>query len=300
MAERPGSPVFVKEGLSRFDPHDPYYFAVSLNWRRFALLFIAAELGINLLFAALYMLQPSGIANVGRSGFLGAFFFSLETLATVGYGEMYPTTTYAHIVASAEILTGVAFTAIVTGLLFLRFSRPKAKIHYARHAVISRFNGRPSLMLRIGNARTSVLQNAHFSLHVLLRSVTAEGINHAAVVDLPLARPHAPVFAILFTVMHELDEASALYEIFANGDFGRLEQLRFYFTVTARDPAIGQEVSDVHQFNGSDIRIGMRYAEAVRVADDGRVVADYGLLSALVHAEEAPGESDQTRSWSRI
>ena len=103
-----GPNVFVKKGLSAFDPHDPYYFAISLGWRKFGLLFLVAELAINAVFAGLYCLQPGSIANQGHSGFLGAFFFSLETLATVGYGEMYPATTYAHVVSAIEILTGPA------------------------------------------------------------------------------------------------------------------------------------------------------------------------------------------------
>ena len=98
-----GPNVFVKKGLSAFDPHDPYYFAISLGWRKFVLLFVAAELAINAIFAALYCLQPGSIANGGHPGFLAAF-FSLETLATVGYGEMYPATTYAHVVSAIEDL----------------------------------------------------------------------------------------------------------------------------------------------------------------------------------------------------
>lgn len=283
-----GTNVFIKQGLRAFDPHDPYYFAVSLGWRKFGLLFLAAELTINAIFAALYCLQPGSIANQGRSGFLGAFFFSLETLATVGYGEMYPATVYGHVVSALEILTGLLFTAIMTGLLFVRFSKPKAKVHYATRAVITPHNGVPTLMLRIGNARNTLLHDVNMSLHVLARTVSSEGYQHVAVVDLPLLRPRIPVFAILYTIMHAIDAASPLHGLTEAAP--EIADLRFFLTLTARDTAVGQEVSDVHTFSGSSLAFGMRYVDAVHRAGS-HVVADYALLSEVEPAD-APAATD--------
>lgn len=280
-----GPQEFIKKGLSRFDPHDPYYFAVSLGWRRFTALFVAAELAINTLFAGLYMLQPAAIANQPRPGFSSAFFFSLETLATVGYGEMYPGTTYGHIVSSLEILIGTVFTAIMTGLLFVRFSKPKAKVLYAANPVVTMNNGRPTLMLRIGNARTSVLHNATITMHMLTRTTSAEGQRQANVVELPLVRGRLPIFAILFTMMHVIDETSPMHGLDAEGV--EAQDLRLFVTVAAKDPAIGQEVSDLHTFAGTDIRFGMRYVDAVQTIGDHRTVADYSLLG-MIEPEQAP------------
>src|ERR1700733_8782889 len=85
----------------------------------------------------------------------------METLATVGYGEMYPATTYGHIVSAAGIMSGMAFTAITTGLIFVRFSRPRSNVLYADQVVITPYNGLPTLMVRIGNGRMSPLTNLH-------------------------------------------------------------------------------------------------------------------------------------------
>ena len=274
-----GPQVFIKKGLSTFDPHDPYYFAISLGWRQFGLLFVAAELVINALFAGLYSLQPGSIANQSPHGFAGAFFFSLETLATVGYGAMYPATTYGHVVSAIEILVGLLFTAIMTGLLFVRFSKPRAKVQYATKAVITPHNGIPTLMLRIGNARTTLLHDVEVSLHALARTVSTEGSRHVAVVDLPLLRPRIPVFVILYTIMHPIDEASPLHSLLP--DAPEVADLRFFLTLTARDPAMGQEVSDVHTFDGASLAFGMRYVDAVRTAGDHHVIADYALLSEI-------------------
>ena len=277
----PQSPQdFVKKGVARFDLHDPYYFAVSLNWKRFTLLFFAAELALNTVFAGLYMLQPGAIASEPRPGFLSAFFFSLETLATVGYGEMYPGTTYGHVVSSLEILIGTVFTAIMTGLLFIRFSKPKAKILYATNLVVARHNGRPTLMLRIGNARSSILQDAEIRMNILVRTVTAEGASHAFVSELPLIRNQVPVLAILFTLMHPIDETSPLHE--RDGHEEDIADMRIFVSIRGHDPAIGQVVADYRTYLGSDISFGMRYVDAVYRDDAGKVVADYARLSSIV------------------
>ena len=275
-----GRQVFIKKGLASFDLQDPYYFAVSLNWRRFGLLFLVVELSINLLFASLYAAQTGSIANAGPNAFLSAFFFSFETLATVGYGEMYPATTYAHVISSLEIVTGVVFTAIVTGLLFVRFSKPKAKIYYATNAVITQHNGKPTLMLRIGNARSTSLHDTKLSLHVLTHTQSTEGSRHALLLELPLLRSSVPVFAILYTIMHVIDEASPLFGLTLDSD--SLDDMRFFFTLVGRDPAIGQEVSDAHSFDGADVRFGARYVDAVKLISSRKVVADYALLSEIV------------------
>jgi inward rectifier potassium channel len=274
-----GPTEFVQQGLSSFDLRDPYFLAVSLSWRKFFLLLVAAEIAINLLFAGLYSLQSNSIANQGAGGFLSAFFFSLETLATVGYGEMYPATIYAHVISGFEIVTGVTFTAIITGLLFVRFSKPRSRIRYAEHPVLTIHNGRPTLMLRIANERRSVLHDTQISLYALTRETSDEGQIHVVMVELPLLRPRLPGFVILHTLMHVIDDASPLKGIATpEGMAG----MRFFLNITGRDPTVGQDVASLHTFDAPDIRFGMRYAEAVRNMDDLRIEADYTKLSDMV------------------
>lgn len=280
--------MFVRKGVARIDLHDPYYFAVSLDWTRFALLFLAAELALNAFFAVLYTLQPGAIANQPHPGLASAFFFSLETLATVGYGEMYPGTTYGHIVSSCEIVVGTVFTAIMTGLLFIRFSKPKAKIFYAENPVVAQHNGKPTLMLRIANGRNAVLSSCEMSLHMLIRTTSDEGVAHAYVVELPLLRDRVPVFAILFTMMHVIDETSPLHGYHAAHD--GIGDLRLFLTLRGHDPAIGQQVADARAYVGADIRFGMRYVDAVLRDADDRVVADYSRLGTIVADVQSFGE----------
>jgi hypothetical protein len=140
MRVRVGAFEMTKKGALRYDFRDPYHLAVSLSWPGFLLMFVVCELAINILFASLYALQPGSVANAAPGSFADLFFFSLETLATVGYGAMSPATLYGHTVSAVEIISGLAFIAIMTGLTFVRFSRPRAKVLYADKAVVATYN----------------------------------------------------------------------------------------------------------------------------------------------------------------
>ena len=163
-----GGYTITRKGVAGFDLRDSYHLVIALSWPRFIVLVVAVHPAINVGFAVLYLAQPAAIANAHRGSLADAFFFSVETSATVGYGEMYPTTLYGHIVCTAEIFVGVAFTALATGLLFVRFSRPRARILYAAHAVIGRHAGQPTLMIRIANGRHGLLYDASAHLGLLL------------------------------------------------------------------------------------------------------------------------------------
>ena len=200
-----------KLGVRRFDLRDPYHVAVSLPWPGFVAAMLVCWLAINLVFALLYDLRPGDVANSASGSFSDMFFFSIETLATVGYGVMAPVTLYGHIVSAVEIVTGMAFTAIVTGLLFVRFSRPKAKIICADDAVVSTHNGRPTLMLRIVNGRVTIMSNANVRLFVLLAEQTQEGQFFRRVHELRLQQSHLPLFIMPWLLMHVIDENSPLH-----------------------------------------------------------------------------------------
>jgi inward rectifier potassium channel len=268
-----------KIGASRFDFRDPYHLAVSLSWPAFAAVLLATWLGINLLFALLYVLSPGDIANAAPGSFSDAFFFSIETLATVGYGVMAPSTTYGHIVSATEIVGGMAFTAIVTGLLFVRFSRPKANIVYADDAVVSTYNGRPTLMLRVANRRLTVMTGASARLAVLLGEFTAEGASFRRIHDLKLRQPVLPLFFMPWTLMHEINEASALHG--HDADSLAAANASLFLSIEARDGALAAVVSDLKHYTADHIRFGMRFADSVSVDESGHATADLSRISLL-------------------
>ena len=266
-------------GLRRFDLRDPYHFAVSLSWPSFILAMIGCWLAINLVFALLYVLSPGDVVNARPGSFGDVFFFSIETLATVGYGVMAPATLYGHIVSAAEIVTGTAFTAIVTGLLFVRFSRAKAKILYSDNLVITTRNGRPTLMLRCANGRLSIMTSANARMFALLEERTAEGEYFRRIHDLQLVQSHLPVFVMPWTLLHVIDETSPLHGL--DADSLVAAGVRIVLTVEARDQTLAALVQDVKSYPAAAIRFGMHFAEAVTLDEMGSATADLSRISLL-------------------
>jgi inward rectifier potassium channel len=266
-------------GIRRFDFRDPYHVTVSLSWPSFILAMVGCWLTINLIFALLYVLSPGDVVNARPGSFSDVFFFSIETLATVGYGVMAPATLYGHIISAAEIVTGTAFTAIVTGLLFVRFSRAKAKILYSDNPVITTRNGRPTLMLRFANGRLSIMTSANVRMFVLLEEHTTEGESFRRIHDLKLVQSHLPVFVMPWTVLHVIDKASPLHELDAEALVAA--GARIIVTVEARDQTLSALVQDVKSYPADTIRFGMHFAEAVTLDGAGSATADLSRISLL-------------------
>lgn len=276
---RLGAYEFKKKGVPRFDLRDPYHLAVALTWPQFLVSLLVLYLSVNVVFATLFWVIPGSVANAQPDSFADAFFFSIETLGTVGYGEMYPATFYAHVVASAEIVCGLAFTAILTGLTFVRFSRPRAKLVFATHPVVAMHNGKRTLMVRIGNGRAGVLADAAAKLNVLFSETTVEGKLFRRAQELRLERAHMPLFPLSWTLMHVLDERSPLHGY----DLARAIEAdaRVFVTLEARDPTLATSVHEIRTYVPEDIRFGMRYSDALTTAKDGTPVLDLTSIGAL-------------------
>lgn len=279
MRIRPGAYELRKKGAARWDFSDPYHLAVGLSWPGFLVLFVGLEMAINLLFAGLYMLQPGSIANARPGEMTDAFFFSLETLATVGYGAMSPATLYGHCVSAAEIIVGMAFVAIMTGLTFVRFSRPRGKILFAEKAVVAIHNGRPTLMIRIANGRTVTLTDATARVSALMKEYSQEGLMFRGVHDLPLTRSRIPLFPLTWTLMHPIDERSPL----SGCDTKSLarDDTRIFVSVEVRDPTLAAQVYAIRDYGHADIAVGRRYADAVSIDSHGQTIADLDRISEL-------------------
>jgi inward rectifier potassium channel len=279
---------FFKIGADRFDLTDPYHLALTAPWVWFTLGVFALYGVINLVFAGLYLAQPGCIANARPGSIADAFFFSIETLATVGYGEMAPANVYGHLVAASEIVTGMAFTAIMTGLVFVRFSKPKARILYSDNVVITRHNGRPNLIIRIGNRRTTMLTNATVRVHVLLPETSREGQTYRQAHELRLARASAPIFPLTLTIMHEIDEHSPLrrYDLKTIAD----TEMRILLSLEARDPGLAAMVYDLKTYRAADILYGRRFSDTIIVGGEGRVVVD---LTRINLTEPDAAEADE-------
>jgi inward rectifier potassium channel len=276
---RVGSYEMTKKGISRFDLRDPYHLAIALTWPKFLATLIILYISVNFIFAVLFWAVPGSVANARPHSFADDLFFSVETLSTVGYGDMYPATLYGRIVAATEIACGLAFTAILTGLTFVRFSRPRAKFVFAPNPVVTMHNGKPTLMVKIGNGRAGILADAAAKLNILLIETNADGKLFRRAQELRLERAHIPVFPLDWTLVHVLDEHSPMHGY----DAARLidADVRLFVAVEARDPTLATVVHDIRSYAPEDVRFGMRYAQVVTTAEDGTPVADMALIGEL-------------------
>ncbi|MGC1547979.1 MAG: ion channel [Rhodanobacter sp.] len=278
-----GGRPFVSQGLSRRIWDDIYHHALTVRWPTFFGLAGAAFLLLNAFFATIYLLGTHPIANQFPKGFGGAFFFSVETLATVGYGDMHPQTVYAHLVATVEIFTGMGCIALVTGLIFSRFSRPRAKMIFANHPVIRMINGQQTLMIRAANTRHNVLAEAYAQLHMLRLEASSEGFRIRKIHDLKLVRDRHPIFMLSWTLMHIIDESSPLYGMTPE----TLESTRtvVLLTIEGIDETTSQSMMARRQWSHSDLRWNHRYLDLVQDGGNGLSTIDYSVFYDVVPLE---------------
>ncbi|MGC1388367.1 MAG: ion channel [Steroidobacteraceae bacterium] len=269
-----GQREVITQGIARPVLQDLYHYFMTVSWPRvfgtIAVLFLA----FDTLFGCLYALVPGCIANLNPPGFAGAFFFSVETLATVGYGDMHPQTLYGHVVAMIEIFIGLMMLALITGLMFARFSRPRARFLFARNAVVRPIDGRSTLMFRTANARQNVVQEASAQLRMLRNDVTREGFRIRRIIDLPLVRSQHPVFALGWNIMHVIDEASPLKT--ETPDTLHQSAATFILSVSGTDETTGQMLMARAEYPSTAIRWSETFRDILEVAEDGTIFIDYG------------------------
>ena len=292
-AEGSGAFKVEKVGVAEFDLGDPYHLALTLTWPQFLLGLLAAYLLINLVFALLYFAVPGAVSNLRPGSLLDAFFFSIETLATVGYGHMAPVTQYGHVVSTVEIFVGMLLTATMTGLVFVRFSRPRAKVIFAATAVVTRAGGRTRLMIRIGNGRMYALTDAVVRLTTVVSETDPGGHRFRHLVDLKLLRDEMSYFPLTWTVIHEVTDDSPL-ALLASASAATLADagLRVMLSLTARDPSLGAHVYAAHSYSASDIALDVRYVDAVTALGEDHAVADMRKIGDTEPEHLAPDAHD--------
>lgn len=263
----------VRKGLSHSHWRDPYHLLLTVSWSKFLALTVASYVATNTLFALLYLAGGDSIKNARPGSFLDAFFFSVQTMATIGYGAMYPQTNYANLLVSLEALVGLLGVAMATGLMFARFSRPTARVIFSRVAVIAPHNGLPCLMLRVANERRNQILEAQMGLSLLRDEITMEGHYIRRFYDLKLVRSQTRIFALSWIVMHVIDENSPLYgetpESLAEANADIMA------TLMGIDETVSQTVHARRYYLTDDILWNMRFVDIFVKKPDGRRLLDF-------------------------
>jgi inward rectifier potassium channel len=263
----------LRVGLREHWSSDFYHRVLMFSWWQFLLMAALIYVLANVAFAAAYYIQPGSIVNAAPDSFADAFFFSVETFATLGYGVLSPATRYANWVMTIETFVGIMTVALTTGMLFARVSRPTARVLFSEVAVITPYQGQPTLMVRMGNQRLSQIVEAKVGVSVLRSERTQEGVFMRRFYDLKLLRGETPVFALSFTAMHVIDEASPLYGM-ARADMDR-DEIELLVTVSGLEERMGQIVHARYSYLAEEIKFGRRFVNIFGMTDEGLRAIDY-------------------------
>jgi inward rectifier potassium channel len=252
---------------------DLYHLLLTLSWLQVLGLMCFSYIVINALFALLFLVDGESIANAKPGSFADAFFFSVQTMASIGYGAMYPQSLYANIVVTFESILGLFWLTMATGLMFARFSRPTARVLFSTAAVVAPRDGVPTLMFRAANQRGNQILEAQMRLVLIRNVMTSEGEFMRRFYDMALERSQNPIFALTWTAMHPIDEQSPLYGMTAE-DLTEIEA-EILVTMNGIDDTFSQTILARHSYIPSEIFWNMRLRDIITRASDGRRAVNY-------------------------
>jgi inward rectifier potassium channel len=261
LLNRDGTFNVRRDGVSFTDRLSPYQTLLTMSWPAFLLLFLAAYLATNGVFAVAFyslgqgalsapQLQPLG----GR--FMMAFFFSIETFSTIGYGNILPNGLLANLVVSAESIAGILFVALATGLIFARFSRPVLHVRFSEHAIIAPYGDETALMFRLGNERRSELVSLAATV-TFARFQNRDGERMRAFDQLTLERPGVLFFPLTWTIVHPIDEHSPLHGLTQQDLIDT--QAEFLVMLTATEETFSQTVHTRTSYAADELRWGAKF-----------------------------------------
>jgi inward rectifier potassium channel len=255
---------------------DLYHDVLTVPWWGFFLLMLGVFLGANAAFAFLYWLDPVGVAGARPHSFTDDFFFSVETISTIGYGAMTPKSLYANVVMTAEAFVGLGIVAVATGLIFARVSRPTARVLFSRIAVITPFDGLPALMFRAANQRGNQILEAQASVSLFAETITSEGHRMRRFQDLNLERSRQSMFSLTWTLIHRIDDASPLHGHTRDS----LEAIAAEIIVALNgvDEIFAQRIYARHSYLPDEILWDRQFADVLSTDGEGRRVVNYNAF----------------------
>lgn len=277
----PNPPVqeIVVIGAARTTLRDVYYLFLRARWSGAILAIVILYLAINAVFAVVYEIT-GGVANARPGSFFDAFCFSVQTMGTIGYGAMYPTSGGANTVMIFESVTSLIITAVATGLIFAKFSRSSARVAFSDHAVIGPMDGTPTLMLRVGNERGNFILEATVRVSLVRTERTREGVTFYRMYDLRLARERSPAMTRSWTVLHPIAEDSPLFG--ATPETIARDEIELIVSLVGVDDTSLQAVHARRRYLDNEIVWGARHADILDEAPDGRIVLDMRRFHSVI------------------
>ncbi|HEY2746725.1 MAG TPA: ion channel [Polyangia bacterium] len=273
----PGQEDVEIVGARRRVGRDVYHFFLRAPWWIDLAVLSTVFVLVNLVFASAYHLT-GGID--GAHSFVDEFFFSVETIGTIGYGELHPTTHAAHAIVTVEALMQIFLIAVTTGLVFAKFSIPRARVQFSKHPTIGPYDGVPTLQFRIGNERDSRLLEAVIRVVLFRTETTVEGVTLYRMYDVKLERDRSPALSRSWTVLHKVDRSSLLFG--ATPESMAKDEIEFVLTLSGTDELSVQKLHAQKRYEAKEIRWGARHADMLSERPDGRLRIDMTQFHELV------------------
>jgi inward rectifier potassium channel len=273
--------VIQKNKARRFS--EAYNYLVHISWWQFFGLSLCSYILANIIFATIYV--AIGIEEIINStgnlfnDFLNAFFFSSQTFTTLGYGAMAPNGVLSGITSSLEAFLGLMFFAFVTGLLYGRFSKPKAAIRFSKHLILSDFGNSKAIMFRIMNNRKSAMINPKVSVTLVLSNENEVGEYVNNFYALKLERSTIKYLPTTWTIVHDIDQDSALFEI---SDDDMIKQHgELLVMISYYDESFNQDVHQMYSYILSDLKVNYKFVKAYYYNKYGEMVLDHKLFDCI-------------------
>jgi inward rectifier potassium channel len=290
VAARRKKPTLADEievvGATRHPLRDVYHWLLKANWFHVLSLITTVFLLVNVLYALAFF-ELGGIANAREGSFADAFFFSVQTLGTIGYGSMYPVSMAANVLVTSEAVANLLVTALSTGLIFARFSQPRASVIFSSRLVISELDGQPTLMGRLGNDRNDAIVNAEISVDIVRTVRTKEGSTLYRSASLHLVRSRANSLTRTWTVMHVITEESPLFGV--TPESAVREELEAVVSVFGVDEVTHQTVHARERYQTSDLIFGARLRDLLSELPSGKLQLDVRGFDEIDPTPATPG-----------
>lgn len=252
---------------------DPYHLMLSVSWGTFFLLIAIGYLCLNSVFATFYLMGGDCVVGARTGNFEDSFFFSVQTFSSIGYGVMSPKTSYANIIVTIESIMSLLSIAIITGLGFSRFSRPSARVIFSNHALITTYNGIPTLILRAANERSNHIVEAQAQLYFTRDEMTTEGSRMRRFYSLGLSRAHTPSFALSWNIMHTINSDSPLYKMTA--EQFRSANGQFIISIAGIDETVSYNIHVRNSYDINDILWDHQFIDIIYTDQVGDRYIDY-------------------------
>lgn len=255
---------------------DLYHHIMAASWPAFFVLLAAAYIAFNFAFGLLYLAAPGSLANAQPGSVADVFFFSVHAMAAQGYRDIHAATLYADLLVTGEVMCGLVMIALITSLVFARFSRPKAGVVFSRQAVITATGDQPTLLIRVANQRNNLVIDAEATAMITHDVADASGGIMRRFEDLKFVRTRTPFWTLTWTLMHRLDQSSPLWGL--SHDDLIAKNVEICVAITGIDETLAVPVCGHFSYPANEILWDHRFADVFSWSKTGRFQINFGRL----------------------